>query len=51
MVICLNQDALEHFCRRSVNSLYASAAKSYGSSVVAVMLTGMGGDGIGDDNQ
>ena len=46
MVIRLNQDAPEHFCRPSVNPLYASAAKWYGSSVLAVMLTGMGDDGI-----
>ncbi|EDL59844.1 protein-glutamate methylesterase/protein-glutamine glutaminase [Gimesia maris] len=46
MIIRLNQDAPEHFCRPSVNPLYASAAKWYGSSVLAVMLTGMGDDGI-----
>ena len=46
MVIRLNQDDPEHFCRPSVNPLYASAAKWYGSSVLAVMLTGMGDDGI-----
>lgn len=46
MVIRLNQEAPEHFCRPSVNPLYASAAKWYGSSVLAVMLTGMGDDGI-----
>lgn len=46
MVIRLNQDAPEHYCRPSVNPLYRSAAKWYGSSVLAVMLTGMGDDGI-----
>tara|TARA_R110002095_G_scaffold207151_1_gene191858 strand:- start:38406 stop:39461 length:1056 start_codon:yes stop_codon:yes gene_type:complete len=46
MVIRLNQDDPEHFCRPSVNPLYSSAAKWYGSSVLAVMLTGMGDDGI-----
>ncbi|MFH1301268.1 MAG: chemotaxis response regulator protein-glutamate methylesterase [Planctomycetota bacterium] len=46
MVIRLNQNAPEHFCRPSVNPLYASAAQWYGSSVLAVMLTGMGDDGI-----
>ena len=46
MVIRLNQDSPEHFCRPSVNPLYASAARWYGSSVLAVMLTGMGDDGI-----
>lgn len=46
MIIRLNQEAPEHFCRPSVNPLYASAAKWYGSSALAVMLTGMGDDGI-----
>lgn len=46
MVIRLNQEPPEHFCRPSVNPLYSSAAKWYGSSVLAVMLTGMGDDGI-----
>ncbi len=46
MVIRLNQADPEHFCRPSVNPLYASAAQWYGSSVLAVMLTGMGDDGI-----
>ncbi|WP_298861963.1 chemotaxis response regulator protein-glutamate methylesterase [uncultured Gimesia sp.] len=46
MVIRLNQDSPEHFCRPSVNPLYSSAAQWYGSSVLAVMLTGMGDDGI-----
>ncbi len=46
MVIRLNQEAPEHFCRPSVNPLYNSAANWYGSSVLAVMLTGMGDDGI-----
>jgi two-component system chemotaxis response regulator CheB len=46
MVIRLNQEAPEHFCRPSVNPLYNSAANWYGSSVLAVMLTGMGEDGI-----
>lgn len=46
MVIRLNQEDPEHFCRPSVNPLYNSAANWYGSSVLAVMLTGMGEDGI-----
>jgi len=46
MIIRLNQEAPEHFCRPSVNPLYSSAANWYGSSVLALMLTGMGDDGI-----
>jgi len=42
----LNEDAEEHFCRPSVNPLFRSAAKLYGVSALAVMLTGMGEDGI-----
>jgi two-component system chemotaxis response regulator CheB len=46
IVTRLNQEPREHFCRPSVNPLFRSAAQCYGSSVLAVMLTGMGEDGI-----
>ncbi len=46
MITTLNQDSPEHFCRPSVNPLFRSAAEWYGKSVLAVMLTGMGEDGI-----
>jgi len=46
MVTTLNQEPREHYCRPSVNPLFRSAAECYGKSVVAVMLTGMGEDGI-----
>lgn len=46
MVTMLNQDEPEHFCRPSVNPLFRSAAKWYGNRTLAVMLTGMGDDGI-----
>ncbi|HVW01106.1 MAG TPA: chemotaxis response regulator protein-glutamate methylesterase [Planctomycetaceae bacterium] len=46
MVCLLNQGPQEHFCRPSVNPLFRSAANWYGSGVLAVMLTGMGDDGI-----
>jgi two-component system, chemotaxis family, protein-glutamate methylesterase/glutaminase len=42
----LTQAAPEHFCRPSVNPLFRSAAQRYGSSTLAVMLTGMGSDGL-----
>ncbi|WP_261343697.1 chemotaxis-specific protein-glutamate methyltransferase CheB [Symmachiella dynata] len=46
MVTVLNEEPPEHFCRPSVNFLYRSAAQWYGQSTLAVMLTGMGEDGI-----
>jgi two-component system chemotaxis response regulator CheB len=46
MVTQLNQDPPEHYCRPSVNFLFRSAAEWYGHSVLGVMLTGMGDDGI-----
>ena len=36
----------EHSCRPSVDVLFRSAADSYGSHVLAVMMTGMGQDGL-----
>lgn len=46
MVTVLNQDPPEHYCRPSVNPLFRTAAQWYGRNVLAVMLTGMGDDGI-----
>ncbi|QDT45784.1 Chemotaxis response regulator protein-glutamate methylesterase [Gimesia alba] len=45
-VTLINQDPPEHFCRPSVNPLFRSAAEHFGNSTLAVMLTGMGEDGI-----
>ena len=42
----LTQTAPEHFCRPSVNPLLRSVVRSYGTRAVAVMLTGMGSDGL-----
>jgi two-component system chemotaxis response regulator CheB len=46
LVTGLNQAPPEHYCRPSVNPLFESAAQWYGRGVLAVMLTGMGEDGI-----
>lgn len=46
MVTVLHQGPPEHYCRPSVNPLFRTAAEWYGSGVVAVMLTGMGEDGL-----
>lgn len=42
----LTQAAPEQFCRPSVDVLFRSIATVYGSGVTAVVLTGMGSDGL-----
>ncbi len=42
----LNQDPPENHCRPAVDVLFRSAAGVYGSGVLAVVLTGMGSDGL-----
>jgi two-component system chemotaxis response regulator CheB len=42
----LNQEPPENHCRPSVDALFRSVAKVYGSAVLAVVLTGMGYDGL-----
>jgi two-component system, chemotaxis family, protein-glutamate methylesterase/glutaminase len=41
----LTHDIPRHSCRPSVDVLFESAAREYGSGVVAALLTGMGRDG------
>jgi two-component system chemotaxis response regulator CheB len=45
-VISLNQDAPESFCRPAVDPMLRSLVKVYGKKVLAVILTGMGADGL-----
>ena len=42
----LDQRPLENHCRPAVDVLFRSAAAVYGSGVLAVVLTGMGSDGL-----
>ncbi|MFB2977164.1 chemotaxis response regulator protein-glutamate methylesterase [Microseira sp. BLCC-F43] len=44
--ICINQDPPENSCRPAVDVLFRSVAKSYGANTLAVVLTGMGQDGL-----
>ena len=42
----LNQGSLENHCRPAVDVLFRTAAAAYGSGVLALVLTGMGSDGL-----
>lgn len=44
--IALNQDAPENFCRPAVDPMLRSIADVYKNNVLAVILTGMGSDGL-----
>ncbi len=42
----LNQNPPENHCRPAVDVLFRSAANVYGAGVLAIVLTGMGSDGL-----
>jgi two-component system chemotaxis response regulator CheB len=44
--VCLDQSPRQNSCRPAVDALFASAAELYGGGVLAVVLTGMGQDGL-----
>lgn len=46
MVLAVNQDPPEHSCRPAVDVLFRSVAANYGASTLAVIMTGMGSDGV-----
>jgi two-component system chemotaxis response regulator CheB len=46
MKIHLDQSPRQNSCRPAVDALFASVAEIYGGAVVAVILTGMGQDGL-----
>ena len=45
MVLRINQQAPENFCRPAVDPMLRSLATAYGKSLVVAVLTGMGSDG------
>lgn len=45
-VIRLNQDPPVNYCRPAVDMMLTSLAQTYGRNVLAVILTGMGHDGL-----
>jgi two-component system chemotaxis response regulator CheB len=45
-LVQLNQDPPENFCRPAVDPMFRSLATAFGSGVLAVVLTGMGADGL-----
>jgi len=44
--VCLDQSPRQNSCRPAVDALFASAAEIYRGAVLAVILTGMGQDGL-----
>lgn len=42
----MNQEPPENYCRPAVDVLFRSVARVYGGNVLAVVLTGMGSDGV-----
>jgi len=44
--VCLDQSPPENSCRPAVDALFASLGEVYGGAVLAVILTGMGQDGL-----
>ena len=45
-VIAIDDGPMVNFCKPAVDPLFASAAQVWGSKVLALVLTGMGSDGL-----
>lgn len=45
-ILRLNQDPPENFCRPAVDPMFRSVAQAYNGKVQALILTGMGSDGL-----
>jgi two-component system chemotaxis response regulator CheB len=44
--VCLDQSPPQNFCRPAVDALFTSIGEVYGGAAIAVILTGMGQDGL-----
>lgn len=44
--VCLDQSPQQNFCRPAADALFTSVGEVYGGSALAVILTGMGQDGL-----
>ncbi len=44
--VCLDQSPPQNSCRPAVDALFSSVGEAYGGAVIAVILTGMGQDGL-----
>jgi two-component system chemotaxis response regulator CheB len=44
--VCLDQSPQQNSCRPSVDAMFTSIGEIYGGAVIAVILTGMGQDGL-----
>jgi len=46
VMLRLNQESPENFCRPAADVLFRSAIPVYGANILAIVLTGMGSDGL-----